>query len=251
MTKVVRNVYLELATKSMMHIQSLISPDSSNSVPINQLQCQYILDKLCETLNYAKECICGLSLQDVPTSDCIFQNLAQTAMEVDKLVGDCCDAQWIQAAMIVANAEEHFASLAFKLRLYRQLLQSIFEKKATKMLTKLQNPKWSDDIKDAEFSIMDRKVQEDRKQLLSRLTKVGSSESENLIKRLDTFSIRGAFLQHKASFVLDPWKVEWKSIKRFPRSQIGKGSSGVVHKVEWLGKYFAEKCFPSAEIENF
>jgi hypothetical protein len=91
--------------------------------------------------------------------------------------------------MILANAEEHFASLAFKLRLYRQLLQSIFEKKATKMLTKLQNLKWSDDIKDAEFSIMDRKVQEDRKQLLSRLTKVGSSESENLIKRLDIFSI--------------------------------------------------------------
>jgi len=249
-TKVVRNVYLELATKSMMHIQSLISPDSSNSVPINQLQCQYILDKLCETLNYAKECICGLSLQDVPRSDCIFQNLAQTAMEVDKLVGDCCDAQWIQAAMIVANAKEHFASLAFKLRLYRQLLQSIFEKKATKMLTKLQNRKWSNDIKDAEFSMMDRKVQEDQKQLLSRLRKVGSSESENLIKRLDIFSIGGAFLQHK-SFVLDPWKVEWKSIKRFPRSQIGKGSFAVVHRVKWLGKDFAEKCFPLAEIESF
>ncbi len=251
MTKVVPSVYLELATKSMMHIQSLISPDSSKSVPINRLQCQYIFDKLCETLNNVRECICGPSLQDVPRSDCIFQNLAQTAMEVDKLVGDCCDAQWIPAAIIVANAKEHFASLAFKLRLYRQLLQSIFEKKATKMLTKLQNPKWSDDIKDAEFSIMDRKVQEDRKQLLSRLIQVGSSESENLIKRLDIFSIRGALLQHNPSFVLDPWKVEWKSIKRFRRSQIGKGSFAVVHKVEWLGKYFAEKSFPFPENEIF
>ncbi len=166
-------------------------------------------------MNNAKECICGPSLQDVPISDCIFQNLAQTAIEVDKLVGDCCDAQWIQAAMIVANAKEHFASLAFKVRLYRQLLHSIFEKKATKMVTKHQNPKWSDDIKDAEFSIIDLKAQEDRKQLLSRLTQVRSSESENLIKRLDIFSIRGAFLQHNVSFVVDPWKVEWKSIKRF------------------------------------
>ncbi|CAM6048038.1 unnamed protein product [Sphagnum compactum] len=190
-TKVVPSVYLELATKSMMHIRSLISPDSSNSVPINQLQCQYIFDKLCETLNSAKECICGPSLQDVPISDRIFQNLAQTAMEVDKLVGYCCDAQWIQAAIIVANAKEHFASLAFKLRLYTQLLQSIFKKKATKMVTKLQNPKWSDDIEDAEFSIIDQKAQEDRKRLLSRLTQVGSSESENLIKRLDIFCIRG------------------------------------------------------------
>ncbi len=120
-----------------------------------------------------------------------------------------------QAAIIVANTKEHFASLAFKLRLYMQLLQSSFEKKATKMVTKLQNPKCSDDIKDAEFSIIDRKAQEDRKRLLSRSTQVGSSESENLIKRLDIFSIRGAFLQHNASFVLDPWKVEWKSIKRF------------------------------------
>ncbi|CAK9877658.1 unnamed protein product [Sphagnum jensenii] len=184
-TKAVPSVCLELATKSMMHIQSLISPDSSNSVPINHLQCQYIFDKLCETLKSAKECICGPSLQDNTISDCIFQNLAQTAME------------------------------------------------------------------DAEFSIIDRKAQEDRKWLLSRLMQVGSSESENLIKRLDIFSIRGAFLQQNASFVLDPWKVEWKSIKRFRRSQIGKGSYAVVHKVVWLGKYFAEKSFPFPENENF
>jgi serine/threonine protein kinase len=119
------------------------------------------------------------------------------------------------------------------------------------METKLRNPKWSDDMKDAEFTIIDQKAQLDRKLLLSRLTRVGSITSQNLIKRLDIFSIQGAFLQHRASFVLDPWKVEWKSIKRVPRSQIGKGSFAIVHKVVWLGKDFAEKAFPFPENEIF
>jgi hypothetical protein len=55
------------------------------------------------------------------------ERLAQTWTEGEILVGDCCDAQWIRAAMIFANAKEHFTSLIFKLRLYMQLFQSIFK----------------------------------------------------------------------------------------------------------------------------
>jgi serine/threonine protein kinase len=51
--------------------------------------------------------------------------------------------------------------------------------------------------------------------------------------------------------VIDAWKVEFKSIHRVPNGQIGKGCSATVHKVTWLGKDFAEKCFPGPENQVF
>jgi hypothetical protein len=239
--KVVPSAYLELATKSMMHIQILISP-------LNQLQCLYLLDKLCETLNDAKAYIHGLSPQNIERTHHTLEYLARTAKEVEILVGDCCDAQWIQSAMIWANAKEHFASLAFKLRLNMQLLQSIFKEGATeKFLTKLQDPKWSDYVKDEEILIIDEKAKKDQQRLLSRLTEVGSSDSKNLIKRLEISSHRATFLQESATNVIDAWKVEYKSIHR--GRIIGKGVFATVYKVTWLGKDFAEKCFHGPENE--
>ncbi|CAM6036319.1 unnamed protein product [Sphagnum compactum] len=231
---------LELGTKSLKNVENTISAQSSDSVLINQLQCDYLFHKLRESLNDAKACIDGLSPQDIQRSCCILESLAQTWKEGEILVRDCCDAQWIRVAMILANAKEHFTSLIFKLRLYMQLFQSIFKEGATKeFLIKLQDRKWSDDVKDEEFPIIDEKALEDQQWLLSRLMEVGSIDSENLIKRLN----------HPGK--IDAWKVAHKSIQRVPHGQIGKGASAIVHKVEWLGKYFAEKCFFGLEGEHF
>jgi hypothetical protein len=224
----------------LKNIENTISAQSSDSVLINQLQCDYLFHKLRESLNDAKACIDGLSPQDIQRSYCILENLAQTWKEGEILVGDCCDAQWIRVAMILANAKEHFTSLIFKLRLYTQLFQSIFKEGATKeFLIKLQDRKWSDDVKNEEFPIIDEKALEDQQWLLSRLMEVGSIDSENLIKRL------------KHPEKIDAWKVAHKSIQRVPYGQIGKGASAIVHKVEWLGKHFAEKCFFGPESEHF
>jgi hypothetical protein len=243
--------YLELAANSLMHIQILISPESANVVPINELQCQYLLGKLCDTLNGAKACIQDASLQHDQESRDTLKSLAQLAKEAQKLVCDCCDAEWIQAAMIFANAKEHFSSLSFKLGLYMELLQSIFEEGATKeFLTKLQDQKWIDNVKDEEFHFIDEKAKEDRQRLLSRLIHVGSSDSENLIRRLQISSNRATFLQDNATSVIDAWKVEYKSIHRVPNGQIGKGGSATVHRVTWLGKDFAEKCFHGPENQG-
>jgi hypothetical protein len=35
-----------------------------------------------------------------------------------------------------------------------------------------------------------------------------------------------------------------------PTSQVGKGAYAIVHKVPWLGKYFAEKCFYGPEKKD-
>jgi hypothetical protein len=241
--KVVPSAYSELPTNSMMHILTLISP-------LNQLQCLYLLDKLCETFNDAKAYIHGLSPQNIERTHHTLEYLARTVKEVEILVRDCCDAEWIQAAMIFANAKEHFASLTFKLRLYMELLQSIFEEGATKQfLTKLQDQKWIDGVKDEEFHFIDEKAKEDQQRLLSRLIHVGSSDSENLIRRLQISSNRATFLRESAANVINAWKVEYKSIHRVPNGQIGRGGSTTVHKVTWLGKDFAEKCFYGPEDE--
>ncbi len=243
--------YLELAANSLMHIQILISPESANVVPINELQCQYLLGKLCDTLNGAKACIQDASLQHDQESRDTLKSLAQLAKEAEKLVHDCCDAKWIQAAMIFANAKEHFASLTFKLRLCMELLQSIFKEGAIEtFFTKLQDPKWSDNVKDEEFLIIDEKAKEDQQMLMSRLTEVRSSDSENLIKRLEISSDRAAVLLENSTNVIDAWKVDYKSIDRVPNGQIGKGGFATVHKVTWLGKDFAEKCFHGPENQG-
>ncbi len=242
--------YLELAANSLMNIQILISPESANPVPINELQCQYLLGKLCDTLKVAKACIQDASLHVQESHDTL-KSLARLAKEVEKLVHDCCDAEWIQAAMIFGNAKEHFASLTFKLRLYMELLRSIFQEGATKeFLIKLHDRKRIDDVKDEEFHFIDEKAKEDRQRLLSRLIEVQSSDSKNLIKRLEISSNRATFLQENATNLMDAWKVEYKSIHRVPNGQIGKGTSAIVHKVTWLGKDFAEKCFHGPENEN-
>jgi tRNA A-37 threonylcarbamoyl transferase component Bud32 len=242
---------LELAANTLMNLQILILPQSENPIAINELQCQYLLEKFCDTLT--RSCIQDTSLQHIQGSHHTLKSLARLAKEAEKLVHDCCDAQWIQAAMIFGNAKEHFASLTFKLRLYMELLQNIFKEGATKeFLTKLQDPKWIDDVKDEEFHFIDEKAKEDQQRLLSRLTEVGSSDSENLIRRLHISSNRATFLQDNATSVIDAWKVEFKSIHLMRRRQIGKGGfNATVYEVKWLGKHFAEKCFHGRENQVF
>jgi len=244
--------YLELVANSLKDVQILISPQSANPVPmINELQCQYLLEKFCDSLTGARACIQDASLQHGQELHDTLKSLARLAKEAEKLVRDCCNPEWIQAAMIFANAKEHFASLTFKLRLYMELLQSIFQEGATKeFLTKLQDRNWIDDVKDEEFHSIDEKAKEDRQRLLSRLTEVQSSDSENLMKRLEISSDRATFLQKNATNVINAWKVEYKSIHRVPNGQIGRGGSATVHKVTWLGKDFAEKCFHGPENET-
>jgi serine/threonine protein kinase len=50
--------------------------------------------------------------------------------------------------------------------------------------------------------------------------------------------------------VIDAWKVEYKSIHRVRKGQIGEGGSAIVHKVTWLGNDFVEKCFHGLENET-
>jgi len=239
---------LELAANSLMDLQILISPQSENPIAINELQCQYLLEKFCDTLIGVKACIQDASLQHVQKSHDTLKSLARLAKEAEKLVHDCCDPKWIQVAMIFANAKEHFASLTFKLRLYMELLQSIFKEGATEQfLSKLQDRKWIDDVKDEEFQFINEKAMKDRQRLLSRLIEVRSSDSENLIKRLEISFDRATLLQENATNVIDAWKVEYKSIHRVPKGQIGKGGSAIVRKVTWRGNDFAEKCFHGPE----
>ncbi len=223
------STYLELATKNFQKIGTMILSKSSDSTPINQLQCQYLFDKLLESLKDAKACVHGLSSPNIQRSHLVLKSLTQTWKEVEILVGGCCDPQWIQAAMILANAKEHFKSLIFKLKLYMQLFQNISKEGGTQeFLIQLQNQKRSDPN-------IDERVEKDRQQLLLRLTKDGSIDSTNLIKRLHP------------PIMIDAWKVACENVER--GDQIGKGTFATVYKVKWLGKQLAEKRFNGPETE--
>ncbi len=58
--------YLELVVNSLKYVQISISPQSANLVlMINEFQCQYLLEKFCDTLTGAHACIQDASLQHV------------------------------------------------------------------------------------------------------------------------------------------------------------------------------------------
>ncbi|CAM6049302.1 unnamed protein product, partial [Sphagnum compactum] len=85
-TKVDPSTYLELATKFFHKIGTMISSKSSDSTPINQLQCQYLFDKLLESLKDAKACVHGLSSPNIQRSHLVLKSLTQTWKEVEILV---------------------------------------------------------------------------------------------------------------------------------------------------------------------
>ncbi len=78
--------------------------------------------------------------------------------------------------MILANSKEHFAFLAFKLRLYMQLLESNFNEGVKIMfLTKLGDRKWSDLVKYEELHIIDEKAKEDQQESHQKIRDLLSS----------------------------------------------------------------------------
>ncbi len=112
-----------------------------------------------------------------------------------------------------------------------QLFQNISKEGGTQeFLIQLQNQKWSDPN-------IDERAEKDRQQLLSRLTKDGSIDSTNLIKRLHP------------PIMIDVCKMSYKNVKR--GRKIGCGGFATVYEVTWFGKQLAEKCFDGLETEAF
>jgi tRNA A-37 threonylcarbamoyl transferase component Bud32 len=245
--------YLEVATKSMMEVQNLISPEISNPLQINECQCRYLFDTLYGIVMDAHVHVRDLTPQVNQSSQQILKNLAGTAKDAEILVNECCDGQWIEAAIILAKAKEHFASLVFKLELYGTRLQNVHNEESKNMFLATLGD-WSKCVMEKNFHIINEKAKQDQQSLLSRLEAcVGSSDSnsqvENLIRRLKFSDDRGTNL-HSAVGAIDTWKVESKSLERSKEGKLGKGSSATVYKIKWLGKHFAEKCFNVPENEN-
>ncbi|KAH8958278.1 hypothetical protein BDL97_06G015500 [Sphagnum fallax] len=245
--------YLEVATKSMREVQNLISAEISSPLQINECQCRYLFNTLYGIVMDAHAHVRDLTPQVNQSSQQILKNLAGTAKDAEILVNDCCDGQWIEAAIILAKAKEHFASLVFKLELYGTLLQNVHNEESKNMFLATLGD-WSKCFMEKNFHIINEKAKQDQQSLLSRLEAcVGSSDSnsqvENLIRRLKISDDRDTNL-HNAVGAIDTWKVESKSLERSKEGKLGKGSSATVYKIKWLGKHFAEKCFIGPENEN-
>jgi len=76
---------LELAANFLIRLQIVISQQSQNLVAINELQCQYLLEKFGDTLTGAKACIQDASLQHVQESHNTLNSLARLAKEAENL----------------------------------------------------------------------------------------------------------------------------------------------------------------------
>jgi len=179
----------------------------------------------------------------------IFKNLLQAAKDAEILVKGCCNNHLIQATITMANAKEHFASLAFKLELCMALLRNNSnEETKQKFLNKLQD--WTIEVSIKELQIIDEKANIDRQELLSTLKVQAGSNIQlgNLIKRLGTIGHHD-FGVRSATNVMDMWKEEYTNLQRLQTLVKKDGAS--LYKILWHGGHFAEKCFHGGNHKSF
>jgi len=106
-----------------------------SSCKFNNKQCGYLAGKLEEAVLDASSFIAKFrakrhgpcSSEDVEN---IFKLVLALATQIKGFVRRCCDAEWIQAAMIFTNVSEYVTSLGFNV----QLCKLAFEKARTTLL---------------------------------------------------------------------------------------------------------------------
>ncbi len=133
-------------TRVLLVVQNLTSLETSNAFQINKLQCEYLCVKLCESMNDVYIYIQDLMRQDgIRSTQNILKKLWQVAKDGEILVQGCRSNQWIQTAIIFADAKEHFASLVLKVELYMALLQNNLNEQIKRMfLSNFQD--WSNEV---------------------------------------------------------------------------------------------------------
>lgn len=255
--------FLEFAADSGEIVTEMCN---SRSCPlqIHEHQCRHLSERLTQAVKDAKEHVshnenhaCRSVIRN-PQCQEACKNIYLVAKDIERLVTDCCKAQWLQAAVVLVDVTERTSRLLYNLDLYTALLRNGLEKDAVEKTFK--------EIGDHSFRLRERDIilenaRLDQRTLLMKLeaAPVGVSPKRSnlqesgvapelhaskhflegiLLERLSLLENLG--LRDGSSNAGHSWKVDHRNLKRTDR--LGRGSSATVYRVEWFGEYFAEKC---------
>jgi tRNA A-37 threonylcarbamoyl transferase component Bud32 len=256
--------FLEIAADSGENVTKMCN---SRSCPlqIHERQCRYLSERLAQAVKDAKEHVrhtenhARRSVIRNPQCQEACKNIYYVAKDIERLVIDCCKAQWLQAAVVLVDVTERTSKLLYNLDLYMVLLRNGLEKDAVEKTFK--------EISDPSVRLRERdrileNAKQDQRALLMRLeaAPVGISPIQSNVQESGlapelhgSKHLEGILLERLSlpenldlrkgssnSGHLHLWKVDHKNLRR--TMKIGKGTFATVYRVEWFGEYFAEKC---------
>ncbi len=244
-------------------VHTLVRPGENHIVvQFNQRQCAFLKNKLLETVT------CVVLLADLdslpPEKQAVFLNcfkpvlleLYRVVKNAEEIIQGCCSQDWLKAAIKLANSVEVFADVFFKLDWCTSVVSIIFSDAMS--ASELEKVAWNvEGFGEEEY---DRKIEE----IHSVLTKHALHDCESLRRRLineqhDNRSLSPDQQEIVANLLkllaTDPVGMSEQKTKKIDLlltikpeklvhiNRIGKGSYGVVSKVQWLGQNFAKKSF--------
>ena len=255
--------FLEIAADSGENVTNMCN---SRSCPlqIHERQCRYLSERLAQAVKDAKEHVlhtenhARTSVVRNPQCQEACKNIYLVAKDVERLVIECCKAQWLQAAVVLVDVTERTSRLLYNLDLYMALLRNGLEKDAVeKTFKEISEPS----VRQRERDTILENAKQDQRALLMRLeaAPVGISPTQSNVQPESGLAPELHGSKHLAGILLERlslpknlglqkgssnsghlWKVNHKNLQR--TKMIGRGTFATVYRVEWFGEIFAEKC---------
>lgn len=109
-TETVTVDYLALACGAAERVERLMAPEAgTSSVHLNQAQCRLLAEALSQAVQSAKWDIRGVDGASLPLFGPTFRELCRVAGDCEKLVRDCCNSNWVPAALLLADRRQEFS----------------------------------------------------------------------------------------------------------------------------------------------
>jgi len=243
--------YLQL---SLDVVRALVGPENAQLLQLNASQCGALKMKLLETATSLQDFVDSLS----PIDRRLYEKSCKTALqefyrvikEVEAIIHSCCDKNWLQAAIKLANNTEAFVDVIFKLdwctavlgNLSRDVIRSEWNlpKYCGALIAEVDQAGMMGEIE----RMLRVDAMDDRKNLRRRLGELqNGTEALDLrqdiilhLLRITDPAAEDEQKTEKGDFLLT---IDPKELNKL--ELIGMGAFGSVHKINWLGQSFAGK----------
>lgn len=271
--------YLGLAADCVERVQRMPSRQ------VNRGLCQYLAINLKLAVQQARDCLTILRALECllrsPSPEIlkpgleIFKQLVVSAKGVEKFIYGCCEDRWLKTALMMVDASEAGSMIAYELDFLGAGLQcsilrmlqhfAVEHNTGASMLTLAELAVMLAKVGDgrkAKDDIIRLRARLDQSRLLGKTkalvqsSKILDSEKRQLatylLGRLTGAMAPAAMAEIHGSGGSSPlnfWKMDYHSLE--PRDSLGRGSAGVVHKINWLGLPVVGKTFFGSDQPSF
>ncbi len=260
MSNTMAHNYLQL---SLDVVRALVGPENAQLLQLNASQCGALKMKLLETATSIQDFVDSLS----PIHRRLYEKSCETALQefyrlvkdAEAIIHSCCDKNWLQAAIKLANNTEAFVDVIFKLEWFTAVLGNLSQdvipgewylrKYCATLIADVDQARMMGEIE----RMLRVYAMDDRKNLRRRLGELqNGTEALDLrpdiilhLLRITDPAAEDEQRPEKGDFLLT---IEPKELNEV--EVIGRGCFASIHKINWLGQSFAGKYYdhPSSSL---